>query len=479
MSEDTRLRNDGGATGAGRPSAMSAAALAGAYAAGRLNPSEVAEDVIARVHEREPVLNAFYVFDAGAVRAAAAASSARWAAGTQRSPLDGVPVTVKENIPRRGVPLPAGTALPNPPVARENSPIVDRLEEAGLVILGSTTMPDYGMLSSGVSSRHGITRNAWDPSLSPGGSSAGAGAAATAGYGPLHVGTDIGGSVRLPATWAGLAALKPSPGLIPLHEPYTGRAAGPITRSIDDAALLMAVIGRPDRRDYTARPYPAMHWFDDGFDPAGLRIGLQLDAGSGIEPDPEVLEAVSAAAGRFAAAGARVEVLPPFMLPEQLKGVDDFWRTKFYAQYSRLSPQEQGLILPYVAAWCRHGARRGGVETVANFHRMAEIQQATVRATGGFDLLLSPVAPIAAFPAEWPMPLPDPALPMGHISFTLPYNMSGQPAASVNCGFTRDGRTIGLQLAGQVAGDDRVLAAARWYERTRPAAAAPEWGAVA
>src|SRR4051794_3648417 len=261
MSEDTRLRNDGGPAGAVRPSAMSAAALAEAYAAGRLSPSEAAEDVIARINEREPVLNAFYVFDAEAVRAEAAASSARWAAGAQRSPLDGVPVTVKENILRRGVPVPAGTALPNPPVARENAPIVDRLEEAGLVILGSTTMPDYGMLSSGVSSRHGITRNAWDPSLTPGGSSAGAGAAAAAGYGPLHVGTDIGGSVRLPATWAGLAALKPSPGLIPLHEPYTGRAAGPITRSIDDAALLMAVIGRPDRRDYSSRPYPAMHWF--------------------------------------------------------------------------------------------------------------------------------------------------------------------------------------------------------------------------
>jgi aspartyl-tRNA(Asn)/glutamyl-tRNA(Gln) amidotransferase subunit A len=478
MSEDTKLR-DGGATGAVRPSAMSAAALAEAYAVGRLSPGEVAEDVIARIAEREPVLNAFYMFDAAAVRTEAAASCARWAAGAQRSPLDGVPVTVKENIPRRGVPLPAGTALPDPPVARENSPIVDRLEEAGLVILGSTTMPDFGMLSSGVSSRHGITRNAWDPSLTAGGSSAGAGAAAAAGYGPLHVGTDIGGSVRLPAAWAGLVALKPSPGLVPLHEPYTGRAAGPLTRSVDDAALLMTVIGRPDRRDYSARPYPAMDWFDGGFDPAGLRIGLQLDAGSGMEPDPEVLEAVSAAAGQFAAAGARIEVLPPFMLPGQLKGVDEFWRTKFYAQYSRLAPEEQELVLPYVAEWCRRGAGCDGVATVANFQCMAEIQQAAVRATGGFDLVLSPVAPIAAFPAEWPMPLPDPAQPMGHISFTLPYNMSGQPAASINCGFTRDGRTIGLQLAGQVAGDDRVLAAARWYERTRPASAVPDWGAVA
>src|SRR4051794_23889116 len=242
MSEDTRLRNDGGPAGAVRPSAMSAAALAEAYAAGRLSPSEAAEDVIARINEREPVLNAFYVFDAEAVRAEAAASSARWAAGAQRSPLDGVPVTVKENILRRGVPVPAGTALPNPPVARENAPIVDRLEEAGLVILGSTTMPDFGMLSSGVSSRHGITRNAWDPSLTTGGSSAGAGAAAAAGYGPLHVGTDIRGSVRLPAGWGGIFTLKPSPRPGAGDPPYTRRRARPVTpRGIDPARVLQRV----------------------------------------------------------------------------------------------------------------------------------------------------------------------------------------------------------------------------------------------
>ena len=211
-----------------------AADLAAGYAAG-LDPRDVAEGVLHRIAEREPVLNAFYLHDPEQVRIDAAASAARWAAGTQLSAFDGVPVTVKENIPRAGMPLPAGTAIPNPPLAAANAPLTDRLLEAGLVILGTTTMPDWGMLSSGVSSLHGISRNAWDPSLTTGGSSAGAGAAAAAGYGPLHVGTDIGGSIRLPGTWAGLATLKPSAGLVPLHAPYLGRAAGPMARTVADA----------------------------------------------------------------------------------------------------------------------------------------------------------------------------------------------------------------------------------------------------
>ena len=143
----------------------------------------------------------------------ARASEARWSTGSPLSALDGVPTTVKENIARAGVPMPGGTALPGPRVPAANAPITDRILEGGGVIMGSTTMPDWGMLSSGVSSLHGITRSAWNPAWTTGGSSAGAGAAAAAGYGPLHVGTDIGGSIRLPGTWQGLVTIKPSAGL--------------------------------------------------------------------------------------------------------------------------------------------------------------------------------------------------------------------------------------------------------------------------
>lgn len=452
---------------------FSASELSAGYAAG-LDPREVAESVLARIAEREPVLNAFYVHDPEQVRRDAEASAKRWASGTQLSAFDGVPATVKENVPRVGVPVPSGTALPNPPVASENAPIADRLAEAGVVVLGSTTMPDWGMLSSGVSSRHGITRNALNPSLTTGGSSAGAGAAAAAGYGPMHVGTDIGGSIRLPGTWSGLATLKPSAGLVPLHAPYLGRAAGPLARTVADAAALMSIIAQPDPRDYSTRPYPAMEWFSGPISPAGLRVGLQLDAGSGADVDPEIAAAVQRAAELFSAAGATVREVLPFMTPDQLAGIDAFWRTRSWADYSALDEQQRENVLPYIARWCTGGKDYDGVATMEHYHRFAQVQAATIAATRGFDLVLSPVAPMAAFPAEMPMPVDNPDLPMAHISFTMPYNMSGQPAATVNCGFTADGRTIGLQVVGQIGADDKVLAAAAWFETVR-GDMVPDW----
>ncbi|ALV45141.1 amidase [Arthrobacter alpinus] len=452
---------------------LSARELSAAYASGS-DPREVAELVLSRIADLEPVLNAFYVHDPEQVRRDAEASAKRWATGAQLSPFDGVPATVKENITRIGVPIPSGTAISNPPVATENAPVTDRLLEAGIVILGSTTMPDWGMLSSGVSSLHGISRNALDPSLTTGGSSAGAGAAAAAGYGPWHVGTDIGGSIRLPGTWSGLATLKPSAGLVPLNVPYLGRAAGPLARTAADAAALMSLIARPDLRDYSARPYPAMDWFAGPANPAGLRVAVQLDAGSGAAVDPQVAAAVQRAAELFAAAGAHVVELPPFMTPAQLAGIDAFWRTRSWADYSALHEEEREKVLPYIARWCSGGKDYDGVATMEHYHRFAQVQQATIFATAGFDLVLSPVAPMVAFPAEQPMPVDDPDLPMAHISFTLPYNISGQPAATVNCGFTPDGRTIGLQLAGPVGSDDKVLAAAAWFETVR-GDTVPDW----
>lgn len=442
-----------------------------------LDPRDVAEEVISRIEECEPRLNAFYLFDPDSIRKGAEESARRWAAGKPLSKFDGVPVTVKENITRKGKPVPSGTAVPNPPIAPENSPIVDRLEEHGLVILGSTTMPDWGMLSSGVSSLHGITRNAWNPSLTTGGSSAGAGAAAAAGYGPLHVGSDIGGSIRLPGTWAGLATLKPSEGLVPLHAPYLGRAAGPMARTISDVQALMSLIAREDPRDYSTRPYPAMDWSQVLQSPSGMRVGLQLDAGCGASVEPEIADAVVKAAKLFEDAGAEIVEVEPFISEPQLAGIDAFWRTRSWVDFSRLSTADQARITPHVAKWCEEGAQFSGGQTMENYHRFGEVQKATRSATEGFDLVLSPVAPMAAFAAEAPMPFDDPRQPMQHISFTMPYNFSGQPAATVNCGFTTDGRTIGLQVAGHIGADDQVLAACRWFESIR-GSSAPDWTAV-
>jgi aspartyl-tRNA(Asn)/glutamyl-tRNA(Gln) amidotransferase subunit A len=454
---------------------LSAGELGSAYAAGQLSPVEVADAVIERIEAREPVLNAFYRFDPAQVRADAEASERRWRTGTQRGPLDGVPVTVKENIARAGVPMPSGTAVAEPKVPAANAPITDRILENGAVILGSTTMPDWGMLSSGVSSLHGISRSAWNPEWTTGGSSAGAGSAAAAGYGPLHVGTDIGGSIRLPGTWQGLATLKPSAGLIPLDVPYIGRAAGPMARSVADAALFMSILARPDIRDHTARPYPPMDWSMTGIKVSSLRVALHTDAGAGAATDPEVLAAVEAVAELFAAAGATVERIAAFIDQDMMDGLDNFWRTRSWADYQALPAGEQEKVLPYIARWCARGAEFDGADTIRNFGRIDQIQKAAIGATSGYDIVISPVAPMAAFPAAQPMPVDDPEQTMAHIAFTVPYNMSGQPAATVNCGFTSDGRPVGVQLSGRVGADDDVLRAAAWYEGERPASAVPEW----
>jgi aspartyl-tRNA(Asn)/glutamyl-tRNA(Gln) amidotransferase subunit A len=461
----------------GRPASLTATELVAAYAVGDLSPVAVLEDVAAVIEEREPELNAFWRLDLEGARGAARASERRWETGQPAGPIDGVPVTVKENLARAGVPMPAGNAGVDPVVPTRSSPVVDRVEESGGVILGSTVMPDWGMLSSGVSSLHGITRSPWDSALTTGGSSSGAGAAAAGGYGPLHVGTDIGGSIRLPGTWLGLTTLKPSAGRVPLDAPYLGRAAGPLTRTARDAALLLSVISRPDPRDWTSLPPEDLGTVlpPEPLDVRGLRVGLHLDAGCGLPLEPEVRRAVEAAAAVFAEAGAEVEPLAPFMTPRMLHDLDEFWRVRSLADFDALAPEARERVLPFIQRWVLAVRHVDGTTALRDYASIMALQQATVAATEPFDLVLSPVAPVTAFPAEWPMPWGEDDEGMAHIGYTAPYNMSGQPAASVNCGFTTDGRTIGLQVAGRRFDDVGVLRAVDWYEHHRPASATPVW----
>lgn len=233
---------------------LPAHALLSAYRQRTLSPVEVVTDVLAHMERWEPHIRATYLLRPQAALAQAAASEARWLRGEPLGALDGVPATIKENIATRGDPMPLGTAATALVPAAADAPPAARLREAGAVIVAKSTMPDYGMLSSGLSSFHALARNPWDLSKGPGGSSAGAGAAAAAGYGPLHIGTDIGGSLRLPASWCGIFSLKPSLGRIPIDPPYTGRAAGPMTRTVADAALMMQVLSQGDARDSMALP---------------------------------------------------------------------------------------------------------------------------------------------------------------------------------------------------------------------------------
>src|SRR5215211_6240080 len=291
---------------------LSAVDLIAGFRARQFSPSEVLEDVLAHIAVWEPHIKALYAFDPDGARASAKASTDRWQKGEPMGPLEGVPVTIKDNIATKGVPVPLGAASVKLEPSPVDAPPAARLREAGAVIFSKTTMPDYGMLSSGLSSFHPLTRNPWDLSKNPGGSSAGAGAAAAAGYGPLHLGTDIGGSIRLPAGWCGTFGLKPSFGRIPIDPPYYGRVAGPMARTVADAALLMRELSRPDWRDPMSLPPADLPWLDLDIDVKGLRIGLMMEAGLGLDLDADTRAAVEAAARAFEAAGATVEPVPPF-----------------------------------------------------------------------------------------------------------------------------------------------------------------------
>jgi Asp-tRNA(Asn)/Glu-tRNA(Gln) amidotransferase A subunit family amidase len=448
--------------------ALSAVALIEAFRSRALSPVEVMRAVLRRIEAWEPHLAAAYALDPHGALEQAAASQARWLRGAPLGPLDGVPALLKENIATRGVPVPLGTAATVLEPAPHDAPPAARLREAGAVIVGKTTMPDYGMLSSGLSSFHRLSRNPWDLAKGPGGSSAGAAAAAAAGYGPLHLGTDIGGSVRLPAGWCGIFALKPSLGRIPIHPPYAGRVAGPMTRTVEDAALMMGVLTRPDPRDTTSLPYQPLPWGELERDVRGLRFGLLLDAGWGLPVAPAVRDAVAAAAHRFEDAGARVEPMRPFMTREMADGMDRFWRMRAWLDIAALPEARRAKVLPFIAAWAAGGAGLSGEAVFRGYSQMAAMREAAVAACAPYDYVLTPTAPIPAFAAELPAPTDDPERPFEHIAFTLPFNMSEQPAASINAGYTGEGLPVGLQIVGPRFDDLGVLQVARAWEHLRP-----------
>jgi aspartyl-tRNA(Asn)/glutamyl-tRNA(Gln) amidotransferase subunit A len=446
---------------------LSSAQLLAAFSARCLSPVEVMKAAIARIEAAEPRLQALYAFDPKGALSAARASEARWMRGEARA-LEGIGATIKENIATRGTPVPLGTAARPLTLASEDAPPAARLREAGAIIVAKTTMPDYGMLSSGLSSFHPLTRNPWDLTKNPGGSSAGAAAAAAAGYCPLHVGTDIGGSIRLPVSWCGVFGLKPSNGRVPIDPAYYGRVAGPVTRSVEDAALMMAILSRPDARDPMSLPPPVgLDWSAAPLPLRGLRIGLMLEAGVGLPVEPEIKAAVESAARQMEGAGARVEVVPAFLTRSMLDGLDRFWRQRAWAEIEPLDSELKGRILPYILAWAEGARNLTGAEIYEGMSQMLVMRYAAVEACREFDFVLSPVAPVPAFAAELASPVGDPARPFEHIGFTVAFNMSEQPAASVNAGYTSAGLPIGLQIIGQRFDDVGVLRLSRTFEEMR------------
>src|SRR4051812_2610534 len=452
---------------------LSAAELGAAFARGELSPVDVARAQLERLAHWEPRINAMYRVSADTALSEARSAEARWRAHEPRSALDGVPITLKENIYTRGDPAPIGTrANEDAPAQSADSPPAARAREAGCVILGKTTMPDYGMLSSGVSSLHGVTRNPWRPDRNTSGSSSGAGAAAVAGYAPLHLGTDIGGSVRLPATHCGIFALKPSLGRVPVHPPYMGRVTGPMTRTVEDAALLMNVVSRPDARDFMSLPFEGRD-FAAGLrelEPRRLRIGLLADMGAGLAVHAEVRHAVDAAASALAGAGCTVESVRSFLTPEMLDAVCRFFEARSHNDLAALTPARREKVLPFITEWCNWRAGSfTGRDVMQAYSLVMALREAAVAATQPYDFLLSPTSPILPYEAELAAPGNDPRDALPHIAFTVPYNMSEQPAASINWTSSHDGLPIGVQLVGHRFDDAGVLRLSRLMEELRPA----------
>jgi aspartyl-tRNA(Asn)/glutamyl-tRNA(Gln) amidotransferase subunit A len=452
---------------------LTAAELSGRFASGALSPLDVARAVFERIDACESRLNAMYRVNREAALAAARASEERWRAKRPLSPLDGVPATIKENVYTAGDPAPIGTrANEDVPPQAADAPPAARTREAGCVILGKTTMPDYGMLSSGLSSIHGVTRNPWNLDRNTSGSSSGAGAAAAAGYAPLHIGTDIGGSVRLPATHCGIFALKPSLGRIPTHPPYIGRVAGPMTRTVADSALFLNALAKPDARDFMSLPYQEIDYAAklEGLQLKGLRIGFLPSMRAGLPVDPQVSAAAHAAAKALESAGAVVEEMKSYLTPELLDGMARFFEARSYSDFVQLPREKQAKVLPFIVEWCTWRAKDfSGRDVFAAYSSYVTLREVTVKACQPYDFVLSPTSPILPYEAELPCPGNDPRNALPHIAFTVPYNMSEQPAAALNWTFSADGLPIGVQVIGRRFDDLGVLRLARALEQMRPA----------
>ena len=428
---------------------------------------EVTQATLERIARLNPRINALYFVDADGACASARAAEARWLRGEPQGLLDGVPITLKDSVLVAGMPTPNGTrACASHAAVEHDSPATARLREHGAVILGKTTMPDLGMIASGISSMHGVTRNPWNRERNSGGSSSGAGAAVAAGFGPLAVGSDIGGSVRIPAAFCGIVGLKPSYGRVPLAHPWPALVAGPMARDVADAALLLNVISGADTTDYTALPWDARDYLD-GIDAGarGLHLGLLLDIGFGLPVAREVQVRIEGAAALFASLGATVEPMPPIFDRDPEPEFDRMMQAYAWTDFHALSAEEREAVLPEVGDWCRKGESMAATDLTHATIAIGDMRRRVLAACSNYDYVLAPAMAVEPYAAALPWP------PGGtrHNPFCFPFNLSEQPALCVCCGFTGSGLPVGLQIIGKRFDDAGVLRVGRAYEAARPA----------
>jgi aspartyl-tRNA(Asn)/glutamyl-tRNA(Gln) amidotransferase subunit A len=454
------------------PLALSARQIAALFARRALSPVELLDAVLARIEREEPNVNAFILIDHEGARKAAKESEQRWAKHAPLGPADGLVASVKDNILLAGFPMRRGSKTSSNTPATEDAPASARLKEAGCVIVGKTTLPEFGWKGLCDSPLTGITRNPWKLDRSTGGSSGGAAAAAALGLGQLHLGTDAAGSIRIPSAFCGVFGIKPSFGRVPAYpaSPFSALAhVGPLARSVEDAALMLSIIGRPDTRDFMAWNTTCPDYtiaLDDGV--AGMRIAYSPKLGLDVDVDPQIAAACENAARVFVELGASVELIDA-KLPDCRGIIDTLW--KAVAAFIR-----DGIPAD-ARAQCDSGFLRDaetGASIATGGYIAASAERANValamsRFHETYELLLTPQMPVPALVAGHDVP---PGSAMTHwldwSPFTYPFNITQQPAASVPCGFTREGLPIGLQIVAPLRDDARVLAAARAFESARP-----------
>jgi aspartyl-tRNA(Asn)/glutamyl-tRNA(Gln) amidotransferase subunit A len=452
------------------PALLSARALAGLYARRALSPVEALEAVLARIARLNPRLNAIIALDEPGARAAARASEARWRAGTPLSPLDGVPLTVKDNITVAGLPCSWGSPLFRDFVPERDELPVARARASGLVILGKTNVPEFTLQGYTDNTLYGPTRNPWGHSLTPGGSSGGAVAAVAAGLGPLALGTDGGGSIRRPASHTGLVGLKPSPGRVPRCDGLPAilldlEQIGPIARTTGDLVALLTLLAPPDARDPASRFMPSFAV------PAPLpRLRILHVPRFGAHPvEPEIATSVAIAAARLDGLGHAVEDgEAPFAAEELAALFGPVSQAGLAWLLAEKGGEPQAPMLREMAAAGRALSPQAvfaAVDGIAAFRRrMAAFFEA-------WDLILTPAAAALPWPADQVAPPSidgQPVGPRGHAVFTNFANLGGLPGIALPCQPSVGGLPIGFQLVGPPGSDGLLCAMATEWEAAQP-----------
>ena len=443
------------------------------YRTGVATPVDATQAVLDRIDAVDPTINAFCLVAGDEAMASATASAVRWQRGEPVGPLDGVPVSIKDLILTRGWPTLRGSRTVDPEQPWDvDAPATARLREAGAVLIGKTTTPEFGCKGETNSELTGITRNPWDPTRTPGGSSGGTAAAVAAGLGPLSVGTDGAGSVRIPAAFCGNVGMKPSFGRVPAHplSPFgTVAHLGPHAMSVADAALMLNVLKQPDARDWTSLPpddRDYLEGMEDGI--AGLRVAYSPTLGYAGGVDPEVAAAVAAAAEDLAVAGAMVQPVDPGF-DDPLEITTGLWFTGAWTLWNTLTPEQQAVTDPDFAAEAEAGSRLSSLDVQRLNLRRGDLGSRMRQFMERFDLLVTPSVAVPAFEARPAGHTPlSPEAMLGWTPFSYPFNLTQQPAITVPCGLTSDGLPIGLQLVGPMFADALVLRAARAYEQRHP-----------